>query len=107
MRAGLAGLLLVLTGCGAPEAPPHGLSDSLFAEVLIDLHLADARASTTGESRDSLRIAALERRGLDTLGFQRAVRYYAGHPEPYLAHYDAALDRLLREQRGVPSPDAP
>ena len=102
MRWAAAGLLL-LAGCGGPSSPPHGLSDSLFAEVLIDVHLADARASTTGESADSLRAEMLERRGLDTLGFREAVQYYAEHPEPYLAHYDEALDRLLREQRGSSS----
>lgn len=94
-RLALVGLLLT-AGCspGDPAAPPP--ADSTFVDVLVDLHLAHARAGYTGEPSDSLRIAALERHGLDTLAFRRALAYYAAHPEAYLPLYDEALDRLLR-----------
>ena len=82
-----------------PAAP--GLSDSLMVEVLIDVHLAEARAAQTGEPRDSLRAAALAAYDLDTLAFNRALDYYARHPDAYTPLYNQALDRLLSERRGI------
>ena len=101
-RVGLLGLLLA-AACTPREAPPPNLPDSVMVAVLVDVHLADARADRTGAPRDSLRAAALERHGLDTLAFGRAVAYFAAHPEAYLPLYDAALDRLLRAEH----PSAP
>jgi hypothetical protein len=70
-----------------------------MVEVLIGVHLADARASHTGAPRDSLRAAALAALGTDTAAFARALDYYALHPEAYQPLYDRALDRLLDERR--------
>lgn len=100
----LIGLALCFAGCGSQGGVPPDLSDSLVVEVLIDVHLADARASATGEPADSLRAEALAPHGLDTLRFRQMLDYYAARPEEYLPLYDDALDRLLREQRGVDAP---
>lgn len=93
--------LLLWAGCDArgPSAP--GLSDSLMVEVLVGTHLADARASRTGEPRDSLRAAALAEVGTDTVAFHRALDYYARHPATYQPLYERALDRLLSDQRAT------
>lgn len=104
MRYALVGLILLLTGCEQHGRAPLGLPDSLMVDLLVDVHLADARASQTGASADSLRLEALEQYELDTLGFQEMLAYYAAHPEPYLAYYDEALDRLLHLQRGTTAP---
>lgn len=95
----LALVALLATGCGADAPAEPGLSDSLMVEVLIGVHLADARAEHTGEPRDSLRAAALAEFGTDTVVFGRALDYYAHHPEAYQPLYERALDRLLDERR--------
>ena len=103
MRKGLLllALLILAAGCdpGVPAEP--GLTDSLMVEVLIGVHLADARAAHTGEPRDSLRAAALAEFATDTVAFERALDYYAHHPEAYQPLYERALDRLLDERRST------
>jgi hypothetical protein len=96
---GLALLALLTAGCDAEVPSEPGVSDSLMVEVLIGVHLADARASRTGEPRDSLRATALTALGTDTAAFHRALDYYAHHPDAYQPLYDRALDRLLDERR--------
>ena len=98
----VAALGLLGVGCGteAPGAPEF--TDSLMVDVLVEIHLADARASHTGEPRDSLRAAALAAFDTDTAAFHDALDYYARHPEAYQPLYERALDRLLNEQRGMP-----
>lgn len=91
--------VLFLTACGTEHAADPGLSDSLMVEVLAEVHLADARAAQTGQRRDSLRVAALATFDLDTLDFQRALDYYAAHPDALAPIYTRALDQLVRERR--------
>lgn len=99
-RRALVGLLLVgpllAAGCSPGEPAGPALPDSAFVDALVDVHLADARASHTGEPADSLRAAALTRHGLDTLAFHRALGHFAEHPDAYAPLYEEALDRLLR-----------
>ncbi|MEM1042524.1 MAG: DUF4296 domain-containing protein [Bacteroidota bacterium] len=90
---------LFLTACGAEQPTAPSLSDSLMVDVLVEVHLADARAAHTGESRDSLRAAALAPFGLDTLAFRQALDYYAQHPGLYAPVYTRALDQVIRERR--------
>lgn len=104
MRWGLVAVALFASGCGSNGGASSELPDSLMVEVLVDVHLADARAHVTGEPADSLRAEALGRYNLDTLDLRRMLEYYAGHSDEYLPLYDDALDRLLREQRGAPAP---
>ena len=104
MRRMIVGLALGIVGCGASGGNPSGVSDSLMVDVLVDVHLADARASMTAEAEDSLRAEALGRHGLDTLEFRRLLDYYAEHAGEYLPLYDAALDRLHLIQRGGDAP---
>jgi hypothetical protein len=94
-------LALLAAGCGSDVPAKPGLSDSLMVEVLIGVHLADARAEQTGAPRDSLRAAALAEFGTDTTAFNRALDYFAHHPEAYQPLYERALDRLLDERRST------
>lgn len=104
MRGGLTVIALFASGCGPDGGALSGRPDSLMVEVLVEVHLADARARVTGEPADSLRAEALGRYDLDTLAWRRMLAYYAAHPHEYLPLYDDALDRLLREQRGADAP---
>ena len=105
-RLALVGLLGV-AGCSPGEPAAPVLPDSAFVDVLVDVHLADARASHTGAPADSLRAAALARHGLDTTAFRRALDHYAENPDAYAPLYDEALDRLLRrEEAGAGEPES-
>ena len=115
--------LCVLAGLSLPacaDEPAAPLPPGVLAGVLVDLHLADARADTFGPpaQRDSLRQAyradALAQHGLDTARWNDALDAFALHPEPLLAAYDSALARLAQEPSGLPRlppppllPDAP
>ena len=97
----LALVAVLVAGCGTESPSAPEFTDSLMVDVLVEIHLADARASHTGEPRDSLRAAALAAFGTDTTAFHDALDYYARHPEAYQPLYERALDRLLNEQRGA------
>ena len=106
MRAPLAlALLLPLAACGdPPEAPGEEGSeaasavpvDTTLAVVLADLHLADARAETTGEPRDSLRALAFAHHGLDSVTVAARVAESSQQPEDLFALYGAVQDLLSR-----------
>ena len=94
-------VLMLCGGCSGGEAPSDDVVvDSLHAEVLIDLHLADARAEVTGEPRDSLRNVALAIHQLDSLALTAILDRYARHPEEAVALYEQAGEQLATERRG-------
>ena len=72
-RAGPAGalLLVLLVGCGGPEAGPRTVSDSVYVEAMARLVLLDTAVSPTlqpaltGAALDSARTRVLRRWGVD------------------------------------------
>jgi len=93
-------MLMVCGSCSGNEAPSDIVVDSLHAEILIDLHLADARAEVTGEPCDSLRSVALAIHQLDSLALKTILDRYAQHPEEAVALYEQAGEQLATERRG-------
>lgn len=104
-----ARVLLVLTLLLSPlacspftaEEPP--VADSTLVEVLIELHLAQARteaeeAPLPPAARDSI----FARHEVDVDRFHAAMDYYARHPDAYLTLYDRVLNRLSAEQHERP-----
>lgn len=116
----LCSLALGMWSC-SPEAserkaPP--IEDSVFVDVLVDLHLADARREVE-PTPPGLRDTVLATHGLDEAQLQEVVDYYARNPEAYARVYEQVLDRLHatynrpstdttgRVQRSIPPPDGP
>ena len=94
-------VLMLCGGCSGEEAPSDDVVvDSLHADLLIDLHLADARAEVTGESAESLRSEALAAHGLDSLELSALLEQYSEHPETAVALFERAAEQLSTEQRG-------
>lgn len=98
-RQGLLACALALAGCGTPEADTDDGEeqipvDSALALVLADLHLADARAESTGEPPDSLRRVALDMHGMDSALFARRLAEHSTRPEDLSALYGAVSEAL-------------
>ncbi len=92
-------LLLGLVGCTpitSVEQPV--VSDSLMVEVLLDLHLVDARARALGNVTPGLRDSVLAHHGLDSVRYEAAVQRLMENPDTYLDLYSQALDRLNDER---------
>jgi hypothetical protein len=92
-------LAFLLTGCGtASEGETAVEPDTLLAEALVPLHLADARAATTGEDADSLRarayVEAERTTGLDSAAVAARLQRVVRHPEEATALYGRLAERL-------------
>ena len=105
----LAGLL-TLSACSAFTSDEPPISDSTMVEVLIELHLTNARLELRYDLPPSIRDSILFRHGLDVQRFEDIMAYYADHPEAYAALYSTMLDRIsaerLQQGEGLP-PAAP
>ena len=86
----------VSSGCSSDT--PADVSSDLLARAIAESHLAAARAGETGEPLDSLRAVALDRIGIDTLTFNRALEVVARNPEAFVSLYETAIDLLQRER---------
>ncbi len=91
-----------LTGCSVFSDAPAPIADSVMVEVLIDLHLATARADLYHDVPPTVRDSILARHALDTLQYHAALRYYSDHPEDYVALYNDVLNRLNEERQKTP-----
>ena len=98
----------VSIGCSSnSRSMPDDISSDVLARALAESHLAAARASETGESLDSLRIVALDRIGIDTLAFNRAMEDIARNPDAFVSLYETAIDLLQQERGEFPSINQP
>ena len=105
----------LLAACGsAPADQPAAVAvDSAFVEVLVDLHLADARASLAADPRreaalaESLRAVALAAHGLRPRDVDARLNRWAADPAVAVAHYDALDARLSAERVAPPDPLVP
>ncbi len=90
--------LLTLSACSAFTSDEPPISDSTMVEVLIELHLANARLELQYDRRPAVRDSILFKYGLDAQRFQDVMAYYADHPEAYSALYTTMLDRISAER---------
>jgi hypothetical protein len=102
---GLYSLLLILltvavwcTGCSAVTSDEPPVSDSTLVQVLLELHLASARAEVVRDVSPTLRDSILFHYGLDSTSFEAALSYYIDRPEEYKALYTKVLDQINEER---------
>lgn len=89
------------SGCSGDEPDPTDIVvDSLHVDLLIDLHLARARAEVTGEPPDSLQNEVLATHGQDSLALSDLQESYANQPAAAVALYDRVTEQLSEERRG-------
>ena len=102
----VAGLALVLAGCGGAPSGAAPDADSTLVDLLADLHLADARAALDSTDRrdrlaDSLRRSVYGAHGTDSVALAERLERMADDPELVRATYDALDTRLNLEQQGI------
>lgn len=96
--------LLSLAACNAGKPP---VAEDKMAAVLVDIHLAEARASQIpadsnghadmGRNLDSLAVfyqSVLQHHSLDTATFREAMNWYSAHPEQLDSVYKKGVVRL-------------
>ncbi|MEZ4701759.1 MAG: DUF4296 domain-containing protein [Rhodothermales bacterium] len=95
------GTVLLTAGCApgeeAPDEPPP-FPDSVFVDILIDLHLASARAQHWNDIGPGMKDSVLAHYGVTREQYDAAVEFYSAHPKAYLDAYNAALDELNVER---------
>ncbi len=105
MRKILFPFLLLLAACNSGKPP---VAEDTMAAVLVDLHLAEARAmqipadsnaipSGLGRNLDSLAVfyqSVLRHHDLDTASFRKALHWYTAHPEVLDSVYKKGIVRL-------------
>ena len=69
-----------------------------MVDVLLELHLAVARAEVTHEVPANIRDSILTAYNIDSTTYAQAVNYYAEHPDKYAEIYSRVLDRLNSER---------
>ena len=96
VRLALLALAVLFGGCGA-ETDEDGaivLADPALVPIVADVHIADARAETTGEPLDSLHQDALARHGLDSAAYAARLGAAMRTPDAAAAFYDAVTEHL-------------
>lgn len=105
MRNVLFITLLLLSSCNSDKPP---VAEDKMAAVLVDLHLAEARAmqipadsnsipTGLGRNLDSLAVfyqSVLHHHNLDTASFRKALDWYTVHPEVLDSVYKKGIVRL-------------
>lgn len=73
----------------------HSLVDrDVLVNVLVELHLAQARSSLVSESRPPASDSILEFYGIENEQFRETMRHYAHRPDEYVALMDTVIDRM-------------
>ena len=91
-------LLLLLPACSVLTSDEPPVADSTLVDVLIELHLAEARVQLGYGPPLSVRDSIFARYGFDETTFQEALTYYLDHPDAYAELHDAMLAQINDEQ---------
>ena len=104
--------LLATTSCQEKKKAVSPLSRDEMVNLMMEIYLAEARASLVPAARDSsyrlfvaYQDSILQRRSVSDTTLRKAYAYYLEHPAELEAIYDAIIDSLsLKEQllRGSP-----
>ena len=104
-------VLLSLSACSSSTAEAPTVPDSMLVDVLVGLHLAEARAQLQGaqfqgEVPENMRDSILARYHLDADRFAAIMEYYVAHPDSYATLYRNVLNRLSNERATLTLPDS-
>ncbi len=91
-------------GCGSDRSKP--VADSTMIDVLIEMHVLNARIHVTDRPMEGARDSIFHRYGIDSSAFVRAMDYYARHPDQYAEVYGRVVDELAAERAPINGPDS-
>lgn len=100
LLVGLGATAASLVGCGS-ETETNTIADSTMVDLLVELHLANARIEITDRPLPVPRDSILRSYGVDSTAFSEAISYYAHNPDEYSRVYGRVLDRLSAERLPV------
>ncbi len=97
-----ATLALCTTACSpVPEELGTTLADSLMIEIMVDIHLINARAEL-GYGVDELSLdTIITRHGLSRKEYDDQITFYTEHPDTYLAVLNKVMERIGQDARLV------
>lgn len=93
-------LLVLLSACSDQNVteiqPP--VADSVMIQVLIELHLAEARVDLFKEDQTQHRDSILTKYNISEGEFEENMTYYRDNPTTFHKLYSEALDKLSDER---------
>ncbi len=97
-----ATLALCTAACSpAPEELGTTRADSLMIEIMVDIHLINARAEL-GYGVDELSLdTIITRHGLSRKEYDDQITFYTEHPDTYLAVLNKVMERIGQDARVV------
>lgn len=101
----MACLLLAIQSC-KPSIPSKYLSKGEMADVLYDIHVAEAMSNLSENREDTAvmavyRVAILKKHGLTAEDFDSSMVYYMRHTKLMHDVYDELADRLTEEAKSL------
>ncbi len=84
----------IVAGCSQRSAPER----DLMVDVLVELHLSQARRGLEVAALPHAQDSILARYGLDSAAYARIEDYYVAHPEDLVEVYEEVVDRLSEER---------
>jgi hypothetical protein len=107
-------ITLVLVGLGACQSefgniPTDVLPPERMTQALIQIHIAESKTQNAGIPYDTalvyyshLREESFKKLGIDTVQFNRSLRFYESDPKLLDKIYESVVDSLgLRNERGA------
>lgn len=97
------GLLALSTSCASPKDEEFGMSlvDSLMIEVMVDIHLVNARAELGYGWKETSLDTIITRHGLSQKEYEDQIMFYTEHPDTYLAVLNKAMERMGQNARAL------
>lgn len=77
-----------------------------MVDVLVELHMLNAREETRGQPLLGARDSIFARYGIDSTGYAEAVTYYADRPGAFGEIYGRVVDELASSPAPVTNPDS-
>jgi len=98
-------MIRLLTGCQTDNRPDNLVDTDKMANILTDVHLAEARVSRLGvASIDSsnlmykrLESHILRKYSVDTSAYEKSYIYYSSHPREMEVIYKRIVEKLEKE----------
>lgn len=99
-RALLFSSMILLPACSGqtPTESAPAVADSTMIELIIELHLAEARSQVTETDLAAARDSIFLYYGIEHDAYAAAMDYYSRNPDEFVKIYAEALDRLSDER---------